>query len=137
MERTWLLPAMSALGLGTTTACGSPIVGKWELRTVSAYGYTTEFPVESFDDEGFGYSRSSALRMRIGGEARFESEMHTTNEFSERSYTSSYSGTWERGEERRFGIAIPGFGLDLSCEIDDGLTCTSGNQTMAFQKQPF
>ena len=131
MKRTYLVPVLSTVAaLGS--ACGSSIEGNWQLTSATYEGTVATFPYmfsETYD--GITYTYTSSIDMIISGDntARLsQTYSYAVDGQPEQTETSSYDGTWDKGENKTFDIGFSEIELNMNCTLEDEeLECDDSN----------
>ena len=131
--RNYVIPAMSVLSMGMTTACGNPVVGDWGLTNVTYGSYSTDYPYTYTYTAGDGtvYNLVIDYRMLIDSDLSGDfvgSYTYTIGSGDPEVYTYTYGLTVTETASKTYDIVIDwgeGDTLDMGCTIDGAaMACT-------------
>ena len=136
-KRAFLISTGSALGLSLTGGCADPLIGSWDLASITSDGETMEFPY-NYTYEGdyadFSVDVSGSMVVATGDEgmtATFTTTQVTTTDGEPETETDSAEGTATKTAKGAYDIAIDD--VTIGCALaDDVLTCTSEEDTIVF-----
>jgi hypothetical protein len=126
MDRRFLLPTLSLLGLGNQ-ACDGSIAGDWKASEWTYDGYVYKLPeVDTYVDDGVSFTTTFGFRMSADDEGGLDIGGYYAHEGSDGSsdeQTYFFKGKWT-GESKSYTLTAGQGTVSLDCTLDgDELAC--------------